>query len=611
MIAKNILLNSAKKSVSPLALFHDVVIVGSMSEPSEIPHDLAGSQALNRAQAATISQQATLLATQGRTIEELGLEMEKLRKLLSHFINGHRSEKRMITGPNQNWLPFESNEEFQAARAEAEAQAEAVIQAYTVEREVQKKKPRNESLPSHLRREERIVEGDTTQKTCSTHGERTIIGYDTTETLVHQRPELYVLVKKYPKYACSGNPTCGITSPERPTSLVEGDRYDTSVAATILEAKWFLHLPIYRQQDQFAGSGWTPGRSTLLNIVSQVEFVASPLVEFMTKLVQQDIGVGLDETACRMLLPKTIPAAIPGDVKSRRLAEKVAEARAQGNDSLLAKMWVYSGLHLARYNIFDFRVSRHRDGPDDFFRNSRCKVQGDCFSGNRSVVLHSNERLEFVACWGHARRKVVEATTYQPECELLLRMIQALYDVETRGKELTWQDRQALRLRESTIILDAIRQWLYSEPLGAVLPKSDFAEALRYLRNHWQALTVYVRDGRIPIDNNSVEQLMKQVAMGRKAWLFVCSVAGGERSAKMMTLMSSARRHDLDVWVYVKDVLDQLLAGSTDYHSLLPDVWKQQHPEAVRAYRVEERRDKAERKQLNAARRRLAARDRR
>jgi transposase len=250
-------------------------------------------------------------------------------------------------------------------------------------------------------------------------------------------------------------------------------------------------------------------------------------------------------------------------------------------------MWVYSGLHLAPYNIFDFRVSRHRDGPDDFFRHSRCKVQGDCFSGNLSVVLQSDGRLEFVACWGHARRKVVEAKTYQAERELLLGMIQALYDVEARAKELSWQDRQTLRLRESTIILAAIRQWLDSEPLGAVLPKSDFAEALRYLRNHWPALNVYVGDGRIPIDNNSVEQLMKQVAMGRKAWLFVCSVAGGEQSARLMTLVSSARRHDLDVWVYVKDVLDQLLAGSTDYRSLLPDVWKQSHPEAVRQYRVE------------------------
>ena len=274
-------------------------------------------------------------------------------------------------------------------------------------------------------------------------------------------------------------------------------------------------------------------------------------------------------------------------------------------------MWAYMGLHRAPYNIFDFRVSRHRDGPDEFFRDSRCIVQGDCFSGNLSVVIKSDDRLTFAACWGHARRKVVEATTYPKEGELLLGMIQALYDIETRGKDLSWQDRQALRERESTLVLESMRRWLDTLPLEQVLPKSDFAEALRYIRNHWEALNVYAHDGRIPIDNNSVEQLMKQVAMGRKAWLFVCSVAGGEQSARMMTLVSSARRHDLDVGVYLKDVLDQLLAGCTDYDRLLPDVWKQSHPEAVRQYRVEERRDKAERKQLEAARRRLAARDRR
>ncbi len=197
--------------------------------------------------------------------------------------------------------------------------------------------------------------------------------------------------------------------------------------------------------------------------------------------------------------------------------------------------------------------------------------------------------------------------TYQAERDRLLAMIQALYDVETRAVELTWQNRQTLRLRESTIILRGIKDWLDTAPLSQVLPKSDFAEALRYMHNHWGALNVFSRDSRIPIDNNSVERLMKQVAMGRKAWLFVCSMEGGEQSALLMTLASSARRHDLDVWTYMKDVLDQLLAGSTDYHSLLPDVWKQTHPEAVREYRVAERRDKADRKQLDAARRRLAA----
>ena len=240
-----------------------------------------------------------------------------------------------------------------------------------------------------------------------------------------------MLVKKYPKYACTGHAECGVTSPERPTSLVEGDRYSTSIAAAIIEAKWFHYLPIYRQQDLFAGSGWTPARSTLLNIVKQVEFVVTPFVAYMTNLVQQDIAVGIDDTSCRMLLPKEIPASIAGDAKSQRLAEKVAEARAKGQDSLLAKMWVYSGLHLAPYNIFDFRVSRHRDGPDEFFATSRCKVQGDCFSGNTSVVIHSDARLEFVACWAHVRRKIVEASTYKTEAETLLGMIQALYDIET------------------------------------------------------------------------------------------------------------------------------------------------------------------------------------
>lgn len=388
--------------------------------------------------------------------------------------------------------------------------------------------------------------------------------------------------------------------------MVEGNRYSPSVAAAVIDYKWGQYLPIYRQQDLFAACGWTPRRSTLLNLVTAVEFVVDPFISFMTQQVQQDIGVGLDETSCRMLLPTIDPEIDPTDPKNRRLAEKLREARADGDKSLIAKMWAYSGLHRAPYNIFDFRVSRHRDGPDDFFRSSKdCKVQGDCFSNNKSVVVRSDGRLQFVACWSHARRKVVESKTYKEQADQLIGMIQALYDIETRGAQLSVPEREQLRARESAVILASMRKWFDSPVVADVLPKSDFAEALRYIRNHWAALNVYTTDGRIPIDNNSVEQLMKQVALGRKAWLFVSNVAAGERSAKMMTLVSSARRHDLDVRAYIEDILTQLLAGCTDYQTLLPDVWKQAHPEAVRVYRQEERRDKADRKQLNAARRRL------
>ena len=112
----------------------------------------------------------------------------------------------------------------------------------------------------------------------------------------------------------------------------------------------------------------------------------------------------------------------------------------------------------------------------------------------------------------------------------------------------------------------------------------------------------------MPIDNNDVEQLMKQVALGRKNWLFVGSVEAGQRAADFLTLVSSAVRNDLDVWAYIKDVLDRLLAGDTDYAALRPDVWAAAHPDKIRKYRTTERRDRADRKRSRRAARRRNAR---
>ena len=125
-------------------------------------------------------------------------------------------------------------------------------------------------------------------------------------------------------------------------------------------------------------------------------------------------------------------------------------------------------------------------------------------------------------------------------------------------------------------------------------------------RKVFDCRTTYTTNGQIPIDNNDVEQLMKQVATGRKNWLFIGTADAGERAANLMTLVSTAHRNDLDVWMYLKDALDQLLAGSTDYESLRADVWKQSHPEAVRTYRSDKRRDTADRNRLTRAQRRLA-----
>ena len=93
--------------------------------------------------------------------------------------------------------------------------------------------------------------------------------------------------------------------------------------------------------------------------------------------------------------------------------------------------------------------------------------------------------------------------------------------------------------------------------------------------------------------------------MGRKNWLFLGSPDTGIRAATLLTMISTALRNDLDVWAYLKDVLDTLLAKSTDYDSLRADIWKQSHPDSVRNYRSEERRDTANRTKLTRAPRRL------
>ena len=284
--------------------------------------------------------------------------------------------------------------------------------------------------------------------------------------------------------------------------------------------------------------------------------------------------------------------------------EVFQEALAQKKPSVSARMWAYRSL-VVPLNVFDFTVSRHRDGPELFLKDFTGTLLADCYAGFQGIALRSDGAILRAACNAHARRKVFEAReVYPQEASLLLGMYQQLYDIETRGKTLSIDERQLLRQSEAAPVWQSLGEWLASDAARAVLPKSKLAEALGYLRNHWDPLSVYLNDGRLPMDNNDVEQLMKQIALGRKNWLFVGSVAAGERAADFLTLVSSAVRNDLDVWAYLKDVLDRLLAGSTDYHSLLPHVWRDAHSDCIRQYRMAERRDRADRKQRRRAARR-------
>ncbi len=569
-------------------------------EAAPLPQDVPACHVLIAELAASLGELNNDKVRLTQENEELKLTITRL--LLE--LRGHRRE-RFVDDPKQMKFDLGDDPEAKAALADAVAEAEKIVQEYTVRRTLKPKRPRNEKLPEHIPRYEVTLPVPEEVANCPKHGPRKQIGEDRMETLEFQRPKLRVRVTVVPKFACAEEPCCGVKEPERPLGLVEGNRYDTSVAAEVLAAKFFYHLPVYRQQDWFAGCGWTPGRSTLLNLMEASAFVLEPLADHYRRLVLGSPILGTDDTTVTLLLPSVIPEAKAGDPRSQRIYEVFTKARAEGRASVAARMWAYRAVEVP-VNVFDFTVSHHRDGPDAFLQDYCGKLLADCYSGYQGIELRSASRIQRGACWSHARRKVFDGRSSHPlEASFVLAMIGELYDIEERGKTLSAEQRLALRQRESRPVLNRLRAWLEGEAAARVLPKSLFAEALRYLRNHWAALNLYLSDGRMPIDNNDTEQLMKQVALGRKNWLFLGSVAAGYRAAIFLTIISTAHRNDLDVWAYLKDVLDQLLAGSTDYRALQADVWKQSHPEHIRAYRAEERRDRADTKRARRARRRL------
>jgi transposase len=286
----------------------------------------------------------------------------------------------------------------------------------------------------------------------------------------------------------------------------------------------------------------------------------------------------------------------------------IAAAQAEARGSITARMWAYRSI-TEPLNIFDFTVSRHRDGSEIFLDGFAGSLMADCYSGYKPVRTRSDGKIIRAACVAHAGRKVFDARSNHPvQAAALLAMFQELYDIEDRGKTLDPAGRLELRQAEAKPVWERMREYLASDAIAAAMPKEAFGKAVTYLTDQFEHLLVYLDDGLMPIDNNETEQLMKQVALGRKNWLFIGSVDAGYRAADLMTLVSSAVRNDLDVFAYVKDVLDRLLAGEMDYVALRPDVWKQAHPEAIRAYRVEERLARADAKNAKRARRRAMAR---
>ena len=441
-------------------------------------------------------------------------------------------------------------------------------------------KPRGSRKPDYDRLPQVRIEHDVpeAEKVCSHCGEhKARIGEDEARVLHFVPAHFELHVHILPKYACS-HCRDGVVTPEPPPRPISGCIAGPGLLAELIVSKFAEHLTLYRFEDISTRYGLYLSRSTLCDWVAKVADLLTPLYDLQKNLVLQGDVLWTDDTPVRFLGGPT-----PG--------------------SHVGRFWPYIGPALFPYDVYDFTENRKRDGPADFLKDFAGYLHADAFSGYDGIFTGSDGRILEVACWAHARRKFFDARSSSPaEASLILEMIRRLYEVEDRARPLDDAARRDLRQAEAVPILERLRAEL--DRLSAkLLPKSALAQAVTYALNQWQALCRYTEDGRLTIDNNVSERRVRDQAIGRKNWLFLGSEQAGPRAAVIYTIIAGAKRHRIEPWAYLNDVILQLTvdASPDSLERLLPDRWAAAHPEHVLNHRLDESREKARRRDQRRA----------
>lgn len=329
----------------------------------------------------------------------------------------------------------------------------------------------------------------------------------------------------------------------------------TGLLAQVAVARDFDHLPFNRQSEIYKRSGISLSRSTLSDFYAQLSAILLPLYNFMKSVLLQSKVISTDDTPVKVL--------------DRTRVKKIRTGR----------KWAFLGDEEHPVNLFLWTQGRSRTGPMEFLKDWKGLLQGDCFSGNLAISASMGTIL--VACIAHARRYFIKALLNEKSgCNQALLMFQALYEIERTAMELGLksEDLKLMREQESVPLLASFHLWL-QEQYKLAQPKSSFGKALFYCLNNWAELNQYVTDGSLKIDNNHTEREMKYIAMGKKAWLFFGSDKGAADHAIVLSVLSTCRRHGVDPWAYLTDVIQRLTEDPLpNFEELLPYNWKQKYP---------------------------------
>jgi transposase len=326
--------------------------------------------------------------------------------------------------------------------------------------------------------------------------------------------------------------------------------------AHIIVSKFADHLPLYRQEQIFLREGVWLSRRTLCDWLAGCAGVLRPLYDLMWQRVFGSAVLHTDDTPVR-----------------------VQQLQTKGH------LWVYLGNSTNPYTVYDFTLGRCADRPVECLSGYKGFLHADAYNGYDQVF---REGCVEVGCWAHARRYFHEARTTDPvRACYMLAVIGQLYALEAAAKyaavaaKLTesefWDVRRQLRERQALPLLGTV--WEYAAQVRSqLLPRSPIGEAFTYLHNQQRALERYTSHGCLNIDNNVAEQALRAVALGRKNWLFFGSEEGGKTAAVLYSFTQTCKRHGLDPWFYLREVLTILPTLSaadrvTELPKLLPDQW--------------------------------------
>jgi hypothetical protein len=247
-------------------------------------------------------------------------------------------------------------------------------------------------------------------------------------------------------------------------------------------------------------------------------------------------------------------------------------------------LWVYIGDASHPYVFFDFTTHYRRDGPEGILKSYTGYLQADALAQYEG--LYATGRIKHVACWAHARRKFVEAQGSAPsQAETALAFIRRLYVVEKDLAQVAATpeneaQRQQQRQAQATPILEEFHRWLQEQQREA-LPKSLWGQAVNYTLSHWEALGRYREQAYLSPDNNLSERTLRQVAVGRKNWMFCGSEGGGQTAAVLYTIVGTCKHLGIDPLAYLREALPGLFAlgekpSDAALSPWLPDAWLRQ-----------------------------------